>query len=251
MNISIIGTGNIANVLARLSVKNGHTINQIIGRNQTEGFKLSTLVQANYINMQTKPDVNIDLCIVALSDTALPEALNKINFGNTLVVHTAGSFSMHILDSISTNVGVLYPLQSLRKETEIIPEIPFLIEANSTTAFANVEIFAKTLSSTVHFIEESKRFRLHAAAVIVSNFTNYLYSVGETYCTDEHVNFDLLKPLIKETAERVMLHSPKDVQTGPAKRGDIITLQKHLQLFEPYQKIKILYTRMTDSIING
>jgi predicted short-subunit dehydrogenase-like oxidoreductase (DUF2520 family) len=251
MNVSIIGTGNVAYVLARLIKKNGHVIKQIIGRNEIEGVKLSQQVNADFIHFHVIPNKDIDICIVALSDAALPEALATFNFGNVLVLHTAGSFSMHILDTVSTNVGVLYPLQSLRKEMDNIPEIPFLIEASNIPALNNVEMFAKSLSNNVQFVEEAKRFRLHAAAVIVSNFTNYLYLVGETYCTNENVDFNLLKPLIKETAERIMLHSPKDVQTGPAKRGDIITLQKHLQLFEPYQKIKILYTRMTDSIMNG
>ena len=92
---------------------------------------------------------------------------------------------------------------------------------------------------------------MHAAAVIVNNFTNYLYGVAETFCKEENIDFNLLKPLIKETANRIEDHSPLDVQTGPAKRGDVITLSKHLKLLHDHPKLRVLYTRMTDAIMNG
>jgi predicted short-subunit dehydrogenase-like oxidoreductase (DUF2520 family) len=251
MDISIIGTGNVAHVLAKLIVSNGHRIKQIIGRNISDGLSLANLSGANFINILTKPDQNIDLCIVALSDNAYPEAIQGINLGDVLVAHTAGSVSIKLLENISTNIGVLYPLQSLRKEMDTIPEIPLLLEANNAQALAFLESFAKTISNTVTHLDEDKRIRLHAGAVIASNFTNYLYSVTEVFCKAENVDFNLLKPLIIETAERIVKKSPQDLQTGPAKRGDIITLQKHLQLLDAHPKLKILYTRMTDGIMNG
>ncbi len=251
MDISIIGTGNVATVLARLIIQNGHSIKQIIGRNEIKGEALAKEVDANFLHINKQPNINIDLCIVALSDNALPEAIVGIDFGNVLVVHTEGSFSMHLLETASTNVGVLYPLQSLRREMKAIPTIPLLIEASNHTALNFLETFAKTISTDVQIVEEEKRLRLHLGAVIVSNFTNYLYGVTETFCKAEAVDFNLLKPLIQETANRIEKNSPLDVQTGPALRGDITTLDKHLRLLSNYPKLRTLYTRLSDGIING
>jgi predicted short-subunit dehydrogenase-like oxidoreductase (DUF2520 family) len=250
MDISIIGTGNVATVLARLIVQNGHSIKQIIGRNEIKGEALANEVNGNFISIKKQVDISIDLCIVALSDSALPEAIAGVDFGNVLVVHTAGAVSMHLLETASTNVGVLYPLQSLRSEMKEIPTIPLLIEASNQNAFNFLETFAKTISTNVQFVEEEKRLRLHLGAVIVSNFTNYLYSVTETFCKAEGVDFNLLKPLIQETANRIENNSPSNTQTGPAKRGDIITLAKHLRLLETHPKLRVLYTRLTDGIMN-
>jgi predicted short-subunit dehydrogenase-like oxidoreductase (DUF2520 family) len=247
MNISIIGTGNVAYVLARLCKSKGHTIKQIIGRNEVKGTLLAQEVEAMYISLKSNPDKNVDICIVALSDTSFSElAKNKINYGNVLVVHTAGSISMEVLKTVSTNVGVLYPLQSLRKEMAM-PEIPFLIEANNGDSFNMVEAFANTLSEKVQYMPEEKRIRLNAGAVVVSNFTNYLYGLTETFCKKEGVDFDLLKPLIVETATRIQNVSPIEVQTGPAIRKDISTLERHLRSLHP--SLKIWYTRFSDAII--
>jgi hypothetical protein len=92
--------------------------------------------------------------------------------------------------------------------------------------------------------------RIHAAAVIVNNFTNYLYAVTETFCHQECIDFNLLKPLILETAHRIQSVSPHDVQTGPAIRSDIGTIDKHLRLLNNHPKLKTLYTRLTDGIMN-
>jgi predicted short-subunit dehydrogenase-like oxidoreductase (DUF2520 family) len=251
MKISIVGSGNVATVLARLAIQKGHTVQQIISRNTEARKILAKEVDASYIFAKDQIDLNIDLVIVAIADNALPEGIVDLQFEDVPVVHTSGSVSMNELAKNSSNFGVLYPLQSLSKEMEIIPSIPFLIEANNKITLDIVQTFALTLSADVQIETEEKRLRLHAAAVIVNNFTNYLYVVAETFCKQENIDFNLLKPLIIETAQRIQHNSPLDVQTGPAKRGDITTLAKHLRLLETHPKLRVLYTRMTDGIMNG
>ena len=251
MNISIIGSGNVATVFSVLAIKNSHTVHQIIARNETQGKILADKIGASFCALNNNFDKGVDLFIVALSDNAFSTALKDIHFGDTPVFQTAGSVSMHVLKDNTKNYGVIYPLQSLRKEMEIIPTIPLLIEAKNAQTLGLINSFAKTISNDVIEVAEDKRLRLHASAVLVSNFTNYLYGVAETFCKNENVDFNLLKPLIIETAARIQTNSPLDVQTGPAIRKDITTLEKHLRLFSAYPKLKTLYTRMTDSIIDG
>jgi predicted short-subunit dehydrogenase-like oxidoreductase (DUF2520 family) len=97
---------------------------------------------------------------------------------------------------------------------------------------------------------DEDRLKLHVAAVIVSNFTNHLYAIAEEYCHKESVDFNMLKPLILETAQRIEHISPAAVQTGPAVRKDIHTLDKHLRLLTNHQKLRTTYLRLTDSIMN-
>lgn len=250
MDISIIGTGNCATVLGRLCRSKGHTIKQIIGRNIDHAKLLADELGAEHIHIREQPDLSAGLFIIALADSSMPESLHGIDLKGITAVHTAGAVSLEMLKNTSTNYGVLYPLQSLRKEMEHIPEIPFLIEASNLETAKVVEAFARTLSDNVSYAGDAERLRLHTAAVVVNNFTNYLYSVAEDFCEKEKADFNLLKPLIKETADRVMEHSPKDVQTGPAVRKDITTLDKHLRLLAAYPKMRTLYMRMTDSIMN-
>ena len=250
MNISVIGTGNVAAVLASLCVQKGHSIRQVIARNRETAEMMIQKSGGSYININSNRFDPTDLIITALSDNALPDAIAGFDFKDTPVVHTAGACSINVLKKNAFNFGVLYPVQSLRKEMDTIPPIPFLIEANNIETFRFIREFAGTLSDNVKGEGEENRLRLHAAAVMVNNFTNYLYCAAEKFCGNENLDFNILKPLIKETADRIWEHSPCMMQTGPAVRKDIITLDKHLRLLAPYPKLRTMYMRMTDNIMN-
>jgi predicted short-subunit dehydrogenase-like oxidoreductase (DUF2520 family) len=143
---------------------------------------------------------------------------------------------------------VLYPLQSLRKEIQQIPEIPFLIDANNTVSLARIKEMALQLSPIVHIANDEERNLLHVAAVFVNNFTNHLYSQAADFCENENIDFDLLKPLIIETASRLRYTHPAHLQTGPAKRNDIKTIQQHQAILKKYGNLLSLYKTFTSSI---
>ena len=250
MKVVIIGSGNVATTLGRLIQKNNHNVIQVTSRNIEHAKLLADELQAAYSDYNGEIDKSADLFIFAVSDMALQECVHHYNIHDKLVMHTAGSVSKDVLKNVSYNYGVLYPLQSLRKEMLEAPEIPFLIDGNNEVVIKTIHDFAITLSPYVQVINDEDRLKLHAAAVIVSNFTNHLYAIAEDFCKSEHVNFDLLKPLIMETASRIKNQSPGAVQTGPAVRKDIITLDKHLRLLSSYPKLRTTYLRLTDSIMN-
>ena len=249
MKITIIGSGNVATLLGRLILKSKHTIVQIVSRNKEEGKILAKTLKCGYADFHNNINSKADLFIVAVSDTALEECAAKLNLKNKLVVHTAGAVSKNILKNVSGRYGVLYPLQSIRKEIKKIPSIPFLIDAENEIDLKLLMKFARSLSKNVSIANDEERLKLHAAAVIVSNFTNHLYAMAEAFCKNENLNFNLLKPLITETASRIRKISPSDLQTGPAIRNDKVTIEKHLELLSNYPKLKAVYNCITESII--
>lgn len=249
MQIVIIGSGNVASVLGRLCKQRQHKIIQVMSRNAAHAKILGDELNCAYADYNEKLDDRADLYLMAVADTALQELNNNISLGNKLILHTAGSVSKEVLKDISNNYGVLYPLQSLRKEMECQTEIPFLIDGNSADALTLVEDFAATLSTNVTKATDEERLKLHVAAVMVSNFTNHLYALAEDFCKKEQVDFALLIPLIKETAERVANFSPAAVQTGPAVRNDIFTIEKHLRILSAHPQLRYMYIKLTDSIM--
>ena len=251
MRVVIIGSGNVASVLGRLIKQNGHEIVQIISRNACNAKTLADELQCPFSDNNNAVDLGAELYLVAVNDGALYELNKSFHLGNKLILHTAGSVPIDILKDISLNYGVLYPLQSLRKEMDYPTDIPFLIDGNTEETITLTEDFARTISGTVAKASDEERLKLHVAAVIVSNFTNHLYALAEEFCTKEKIDFKLLAPLIKETAQRVETHSPATVQTGPALRNDIFTLDKHLRLLSNHPKLKYIYLKLTDSIMKG
>jgi predicted short-subunit dehydrogenase-like oxidoreductase (DUF2520 family) len=247
MKITIIGSGNVATVLAKTMFSKGHTIVNIAARDEDAGKALANIVQANYTKINAL-DKSVDIIIIAVADKSIGEIASQLDKTNAIVVHTAGSVSIDLLQNKFDNYGVIYPLQSLRKDMVDIPEIPFLLEANNSFTSSILNTFCKSLSNTVSFITENERLYLHTSAVFVNNFTNYLYSEVYQLCQDNKINFNLLLPLIKETANRVEHQSPLDMQTGPAKRNDTVTIEKHLKLLDKYPKVKEIYAFISERI---
>ncbi|MFN8246315.1 MAG: DUF2520 domain-containing protein [Ferruginibacter sp.] len=250
MKVAIIGAGNVATIMGRLIKQKGHEVVQVMNRSIPSARALAEELGCGFTDYSGQPDLSADLFLIAVSDFALQEALPKPSFNHNLVIHTAGSVSKDVLKPLSDHYGVLYPLQSLRREMTVIPEIPLLVDGSDEKVTSILEEFARTLSGSVKRTNDEERLKLHTAAVIVSNFTNHLYAIAEDFCKQEQVSFDLLKPLILETATRIMHISPADVQTGPAVRKDIQTLDKHLRLLHNYPKLRTTYLRLTDSIMN-
>jgi len=250
MKIVIIGSGNVATALGRLFVKNNHEIIQVVSRNVDHAKVLANELNCPFIDDSGIIDRSADLYLIAISDGALYSLNNKIHLEKKLVLHTAGSVPKNVLKDISVNYGVLYPLQSLRKEVNSQNDIPFLIDGSSEETLTMIEDFAKSISMNVEKASDDKRLKLHVAAVVVSNFTNHLFALAEDFCSKENIDFKLLAPLIKETADRTATLSPAEMQTGPAVRNDVFTLDKHLQLLANHPKLKYVYLKLTDSIIN-
>ncbi len=249
MRVVLIGSGNVATVMGRLIFRNKHEVVQVVSRNTEHAKQLADELGCSWSGSNDAVDRDADLYLVAVSDSALYELNKSFHIGNKLIVHTAGSVSKEVLKDSSANFGVIYPLQSLRKEMEYTDDIPFLIDGNSEETITLLEDFARTLSGKVGKASDDERLKLHVAAVVVSNFTNHLYALAEEFCAAEKIDFKLLAPLIKETAARVEHHSPSSVQTGPAIRNDIFTLDKHLRMLTNYPQLKYIYLKLTDSIM--
>jgi predicted short-subunit dehydrogenase-like oxidoreductase (DUF2520 family) len=190
-----------------------------------------------------------EVYIIAVSDNAIPEIIKSLRLPGKVVAHTAGSVNKDILKDVTPHYGVFYPLQSLRKETDHLPAIPFFYEGSDEKAGKTLEALAQSLSpGFVSKADSEERTKLHVAAVIVNNFANHLFSLAEEYCKKEGLDFAQLIPLIEETALRLKTVSPSQTMTGPATRNDEETIQKHLALLKDYPKLQGLYKTLSDSI---
>ena len=245
----MLGSGNTATVLSNLITKSGHQIIQLVSRNEGNAKILASIYGASTVPLNSAHFAEADIYIFALNDAAL-EHLEKIPaLKGKFIVHTAGATPMNVFKDITSTYGVLYPLQSLSKYVEHLPEIPFLIDGNTTENLNRILEFAKTLSDKVVEANDLERLNYHVAAVFVNNFTNHLYALAELFCKKEKIDFEALYPLIDETTIRAKSNSPYLTQTGPAIRDDIFTLNRHLQALSSSPDLKYIYLKLTESII--
>jgi predicted short-subunit dehydrogenase-like oxidoreductase (DUF2520 family) len=247
MKVGIVGSGNVAAVLGTIIKRAGHSIVELLSRNEEGGKKLATSLGASWRKLPPEVDGEADIYIIAVNDSALTSG-DLPTFRNTIVAHTAGSVSIEVLKDLCDKYGVLYPLQSLHLASATIPPIPFLIDGNDQEVINCIQKLALSISKNVTMAPDEVRLKYHLGAVVVNNFTNHLLAQAENYCRKEGIDFKNLLPLIKETTDRVRTSSPSTMQTGPALRHDSITIEKHLRLLDENLPLKKLYEFMTAAI---
>lgn len=246
INIVILGGGNVAYHLTNALLKNDAVnVVQVYNRSieNISCFKNSTSVTNNLSELK-----DADIYILAVSDNAISELSSALNLKNKLVVHTSGSMAMDELKSTSKK-GVFYLLQTFSKERKIdFSTVPICIEAETDADLQLLETLANTISKNCYRINSSQRKSLHVAAVFVNNFVNHLYHIGNEICEQNKVPFEILLPLILETANKITTLPPLEAQTGPAKRNDTKTIEKHTAMLTKNQQE--IYTLLTKSIYN-
>ncbi len=247
IRIVIIGSGNVAQHLISAFTKSKDIeVVQVFSRkNDVDSF----LFPSNKVISDISLLKDADLYLLSVSDNAIAEVSAQISFTNKLVAHTSGTTSIEIL-SENNRKGVFYPLQTFTKGKEVdFKEIPICLEAQNEEDYLLLEKVAQSISKKAVKISSEQRKAIHVSAVFVCNFVNHLYQIGNEICLQNNIPFEILIPLIEETAAKIKSLSPMEAQTGPAKRNDTITINSHLN-FLSNETNKEIYKLLTKSIID-
>lgn len=247
-DIVIIGSGHVANAMGRKILESGHSVSQVVARNKIKGEALARLLKADFTTDFSHTNQYAFMCIVAISDDALPELRRNLTLDRMLVVHTAGAVTKSALEKVSKNFGVMYPLQTLRAEAADVPDFPLLVDGSTPETCTMVMDFARTLSQTVVQANDEYRRKIHLAAVASGNFSNHLFALAQDYCNKEGVDFQLLLPMLREIVNKLDNHHAFNSQTGPAFRNDVLTLAAHRQMLGLYPELSAVYEMMSSSI---
>jgi predicted short-subunit dehydrogenase-like oxidoreductase (DUF2520 family) len=250
MDIVLIGSGNTATVLGRKAQASGHRIVQVFSRNEEHANQLAVRLSASSTSSINSIEKSADLLIVALKDDVIKSFIREIGGLKGLIVHTAGAIPMEEICGKNKLYGVLYPLQSLRKELEDFPKLTILTDGNNEESKKLIREFASSIAEHVLEANDDTRLKYHLAATMVNNFTNHLFVLAESFCEKENISFTVLQPLIEETVLRLRNASPSVLQTGPAFRNDVSTLEKHKQLLLSYPALLDFYENFTKEIQN-
>lgn len=239
MKTVILGAGNVATHLAETFQANGHEIVQIYNRTPQSAMALAQRLNTDYCHSLSQLK-KADLYIYAISDNALESVIHEMPVISGIHVHTAGSVDINVFGNKFGQFGVFYPLQTFSKDKKVnFEEIPVFVEGNNENVAKMLFEIAGTITPKAGLATSEQRLKLHVAAVFACNFSNYLYTVAADMLKSAGMSFDILHPLILETAEKIQTLSPAEAQTGPARRNDTTTMQKHLDTIASPQLQKI------------
>jgi len=252
MRITLIGSGNIATHLGAAFKNAGYKILQVYSRNMHSAALLGYHIGAEAIDDLAQINPETEIFIIAVADDAIAPIAKQLAVYDKLVVHTSGATDLQTLLAYTPKAGVFYPLQTFSKNKEVdFRSVPLCIEGADESITGILGQFAGSISNNVYKIDSAQRKILHLAAVFACNFPNYLYGVAQQLLAEHNMQFDMLRPLILETAQKVQENLPADVQTGPAIRKDVKTIDAHLQLLRNKPELEQLYRLLSQGIIKN
>jgi len=247
--ITFIGAGNLATQVSLALKSKGFQIVQVYSRTKESAASLAEKLNSSYTISADSINKDADIFFVALKDSAIVPVLSKMGFKNKLLIHCSGSTPISVLKEFSNNYGVFYPLQTFSKNRELnFREIPVFVEGNSNSNQKRIERLAKSVSDSVSVLSSEKRMALHIAAVFACNFANHFYNLAAEILKTKEIPFNVLRPLILETAEKVKSLHPQEAQTGPAVRFDENIISRHLQELKGKKNYDELYSLISKSI---
>lgn len=271
MKIVLIGAGNLATHLGKALHAAGHDMVQVFSRTMQSAETLASLLDAEPLTDIAQVRDDADVYIFSVKDSALVQlvaqlcrheadglvedgavnALRKAKKGEheRVFLHTAGSMPMSVFKGMAQHYGVLYPMQTFSKQREVdFSIIPCFVEANDEFAQKQIEGMAREISGRVYQLSSEDRKYLHLSAVFACNFANHCYAISQELLEEHGIPFDVMLPLINETAAKVHEMKPKDAQTGPAVRYDENVIGKQSKLLENHPHFKKVYDSMSKSI---
>ena len=249
--VVIIGSGNLAEALARAVAESDLKLLQLFARNPERGRTVAALAGCDWTADPEALRRDADIYLIAVSDRAVAEVASTLPIpASAAVAHTAGSVPLDAIPERFTRRAVFYPMQTFTKGRRVdFSSIPIFLETSDPTCRAELEAFARELSGTVLWADSAQRGKVHLAAVFACNFANHMYALGEEVVRSAGLDFGVLKPLIAETAAKACdSTSPRDVQTGPAVRNDTATQERHLALRDGNPTLQEIYTQISENI---
>jgi predicted short-subunit dehydrogenase-like oxidoreductase (DUF2520 family) len=247
--IVIIGSGNVAGALAGALCREGMPPVQIWARNGERAARVAAECGCPHSDVASEL-APADLYIVAVADKAIKTVTAKLDFGDAVVAHTAGSVGLGVFPPQVKHRAVIYPLQTFTRGRRVeLMEVPILIEGSTDHALKTVGEVAGALSTNVSEVDSRRRMTLHTAAVFANNFANHMFVAGEELAREAGYDFEILKPLIVETVDKALAAaSPREVQTGPAVRNDFETRSRHVELLGEKPYLQNIYITISKNI---
>ena len=248
MKVVVVGSGNVAESLAlAIADAKGLDLVQIFARNEERGRKVAELAHTAWSNTNL---AEADLYLVSVSDNAVAEVAKSLHVAeNAVVAHTAGCCTLDTL-APHTHRAVFYPFQtfSVGRRVDFAKGYIFL-EGATDHALRVVEEAARALTNNVLPADTARRAVIHLSGVFACNFANAMYANAAEILAKEGLPFDIVAPVIEETAKKaVEVLNPTKTQTGPARRGDTQTLDRHRAMLSDEPQRREIYDKISEDI---
>lgn len=245
--IAILGMGKVGQALLH-ALYPVTSVRQVYNRSPLPPRFLDAYPGLALTHQLSALEPELDLILICVKDDAIAGLAAELPTTGALVVHSSGTVPSSVLSRFPHR-GVFYPLQTFSPGEEAdLSLVPFCLFASSPQGLSLLTRLCTYIGSPHYTIDDAGRERLHLAAVIINNFSNHLIAIARQYMEEEKLDFDILKPLLTKTLEKALTEDARLLQTGPARRHDLHTMNRHLALLRHHPQWQKIYTEMSRSI---
>lgn len=256
MKVAIIGAGNVATHIAG-ALSRRYEIVQIISRRGESARRLAAQLNAAKpegapltVSADTLSQLKegCDLYLIAVNDDAIAEVAAQTPDYGGIWVHTSGSVGMDVFRGRKTSYGVFYPLQTFSRDVAVdFSEIPMMIEGSEPQVAEQLADIARDISGNVTLADSHTRGAIHVAAVFACNFANLMWAEADRLLRPQGLDIRYMLPLLRATLGKLNGMTPQEAMTGPARRGDMAVIDRHLAALPP--DLKPVYALLTEHIL--
>ncbi|HAT47482.1 MAG TPA: hypothetical protein DCS71_01045 [Flavobacteriales bacterium] len=231
----IIGAGQVSRELAPVWQKAGHTILQVVSRTENSARPLGELLGCPWTT--TLGDAagalsDAQIVVVAVTDGLIAEVAETISTmisPKCVMIHLSGATP---LEALRPPCAVIWPIRSFNPKAGSVPleGTPTVIEASEAEAFLLATELASAWQGEIAEASGEQRSAAHLAAVMADNYANHMLAEAQEVLHQRNLPKTLLRNLVQGLTQGGLNGDARERQTGPAKRGDETTLQRHREL---------------------
>lgn len=227
LRVAVIGAGNVAGHLAEAFAACGNLVG-VWSRNGEHAREIAAPLQVRFGQLNDAPR-DCDAYVIAVKDDAIREVSVELGDIGGIVAHTSGTAPLSVL--VQPRRGVFYPLQTFSRGRHVeMSDVPFFIEGSDEDVSRTLMDLARSISGNVRLADSDIRATLHLAAVFACNFANHSWAIAEDILQRQAgCTLQVFAPLLRETLAKAFERGAAASQTGPASRGDVHTIERHLQ----------------------
>ncbi len=234
MKISFVGCGAAGRALGRGWIGAGHTIASVHAR-RSAAEAVAVLGQGD----AGGPFTDSDVVVFATPDDVIAGVAQRVPLrADQLAVHLSGAHASTILAPTGARTASLHPLRAfadLESAVLALKSTYFFVEGD-----AGVDGLARDLGGHVARVNTEHKVLYHAAAAIASNYTVTLLHIARDLFTQAGVDQDVahgaLVELVRGSIDNVGAVGLPAALTGPAARGDVALVARHLAALKGPQR---------------
>ena len=271
--ISIVGAGNVGFALAYAFANLGHAVS-LISRNKqdaqerlSEALSAKSLDQPASLSLHEYPEKfeGQHFILLTVPDGKIKstcEAIADGLSGDEVVLHCSGALDSSLLVSAKAKGCPIASAHPLNTFPNLSAALNALDPDHGTYLYCEGDISAtdriKPLFEDAGFrtadIDASSKTLYHAACVFACNYLTVLMDMSletaKAADLDPEDFWQACQPIIKATLLNLDRHTTADALSGPVARGDMETVERHLQeLHDKAPELAATYQAFTDYAI--